>query len=629
MMARINFRRFVFPFFLLGLLTPVAHGQTTTPKTSKTKAAEAKARAAAAARKIRAKQLIEEVVADSKLVDSLADRAEIQAEAAYELWPADRNRARVIFRMAWDAASTADKESLKIQAESKARDPQASTHLSFVRGYVLENTAARDRALADEFLSDYASDPAAQTDRIEVDASDTDPWGKLSPEAAQRFNLAFNLLENGEPAQAIQIASPAFLERFNWRQIYFVSELWKVDPVNASRLYIQLIEQARRDPATGANDVLLLSTPVVSPGFMFVVDDQGGVRTRVLGSSKPIPIAPGVRQDFLNVAAEILMRPIMPETDEGRSPGAYASYYAGERLLPYFDREAPQFSGPVRLRNSSLANEIGAAWTGNLDQRLVKGEYPVNRQGDPLRNQLDELEEITDTGERDRILMEIVVIAANRLMWDRAKENADKINNQTSRRSAFSYIQLCQIADLTRAAKEDREADYLGFASFVRKADVPPVVTAWGLAQTALIANRLNHKTAATALFNEASICAGKTEAGTYQRIAAYAMLANLLLQHEQKQAWFSVPEIIQAVNSLGEYSSDRDFHGVFPDLSSSLRYNDAFLGSLGIFQLDYLFAALANLDFDRAADFARGFGTRMARIEAVMAVARVELDRK
>ncbi|MEO6394095.1 MAG: hypothetical protein ABIP75_19730 [Pyrinomonadaceae bacterium] len=574
-------------------------------------------------------QLIEEVVSDAKLVDSFADRAEIQSEVAYYLWPADRNRARTLFRIAWESAGAADKESQTPRRVTNGDSTSSEGPFTYIRGTVLLSAASRDQALADEFLAAMTKEEASESNDNSDTSSNEDPFGELSPAAEHRLSLAMSLLHEGDPARATEFASPAFNEGVSWRQISFLSDLWTVDAAGADRLYLQLVDRTRRDPKADPNDILLLSTPIVSPGLLCVVDAQGSVRSQVWGSNRPVPLSPGARESFLIAAAEILLRPQIPSGENGRSPQAYAGYFAAERLLSFFDREAPQFSGPLRMRSNSLTSEIGAAWISNLDQRLLNGEYPVNRHGDPLRNQLDELEETTDAGERDGLLLEVVAVAARRRMWDRARQNADKITDAGRRRGALSYIQVCQIADLTRTAKEDKEADFFSFASFVRKADVSPLVTAWGLAQTALIAKRLNNNPAATALFNEASTYAGKTESGTYRRVAGYVMLANMILQHDQKQSWFVLPEIVQVVNSLNQYPADDNFLDLLPELAPSLGFNSDFLVSADEFRLDKLFAALAALDFDRAADFARSFGPRMARIDAVMAVAKVELSKK
>src|SRR5256885_425976 len=76
------------------------------------------------------------------LVTALADeargfhnetlRARVQARAADALWDIDKDRARTLFRRAWDAAEVADRDADRKDEEERQRQQQASGGHAFV-----------------------------------------------------------------------------------------------------------------------------------------------------------------------------------------------------------------------------------------------------------------------------------------------------------------------------------------------------------------------------------------------------------------------------------------------------------------------------------------------------------------
>src|SRR5438270_9495915 len=102
------------------------------------------------------------------LVNTLADeartfrdpllRARVQARAADALWDSDKERARALFRRAWDEAEAADDEAdRRVEADRQRQMRERGsfvTHLPpSLRTEVLRLAAKRDRALGEEFLA--------------------------------------------------------------------------------------------------------------------------------------------------------------------------------------------------------------------------------------------------------------------------------------------------------------------------------------------------------------------------------------------------------------------------------------------------------------------------------------------
>src|ERR1043166_2069404 len=158
----------------------------------------------------------------TSLVSTLADearsfkdqtrRARVQARAADVLWDSDPERARELFRRAWEAAETVDADAAKKRAEEMRRqqdegEPMVVRGGPSLRSEVLRLAAKRDRKLGEEFLK--ALDEAAEKERADAatDQRRRDPNTRLG--ASQRLQLARRLVEDGEVERAIQFATPA------------------------------------------------------------------------------------------------------------------------------------------------------------------------------------------------------------------------------------------------------------------------------------------------------------------------------------------------------------------------------------------------------------------------------------
>ena len=91
-------------------------------------------------------------------------RARTLARIADALWDTDVERGRELFRKAWEAAGSADQETVRKRQEDIQRQ-RASTGGGYaipsypnVRGELLRLAARRDRELGEEFLQSLKAD---------------------------------------------------------------------------------------------------------------------------------------------------------------------------------------------------------------------------------------------------------------------------------------------------------------------------------------------------------------------------------------------------------------------------------------------------------------------------------------
>ncbi|OLE53960.1 MAG: hypothetical protein AUG51_10910 [Acidobacteria bacterium 13_1_20CM_3_53_8] len=345
-------------------------------------------------------ELLNEVAERARSFDDLYQRAHVQALAADALWPFDRERARAIFLRAWEAAKASD------DAEQE-QDGREIARVTEARDEILLKAAARDSVLRERFLRELLAqendeDNAGQNSSSSTqDSSSSSVWREPSPQSARRIELGYELLRRGNPDAAISVVMPAASEGVNASLMIFLLRLrQKYVRPNGDELLLALIEAARNGLRTNANTILLLSSPIVSPELLVIVDERGSLQLRSvprpamssgdslylidMDTSNGLSAArsmPSVSSAFYSVAASILLRPSSEQANAQRE--AVAVYFAITRLLPFFVRDAQQFVPELQARANSLAEEIEterpfANSVGSTGARANRGRAPAS-----------------------------------------------------------------------------------------------------------------------------------------------------------------------------------------------------------------------------------------------------------
>lgn len=579
-------------------------------------------------RRAKAVDVIVETADAARTFKDLYYRARIQTLAADALWLQDEGRARDIFRSAWEAATAFDKS--EQDAEERESGVPSTLPITEARDEVLAKAAARDSKLGEEFLRDLLSEKkdARETEQ-QRQFRRRSPWRELSEVGQRRLALAYTLLNQGDAKAASRTALPLLSEGVTADFITFLLILNDHDPLESTSLFMMLIGQTIADSQADAIDVLLISAPVISPRLVVTVDGQGALQFRTVPSRSPsvVPLVltnTAASDLFYRLSANILLK---PRTGAGTFSETVALYLAIGRMLPFFQHSAPQYVPDLRMRMSTLNNEIDAGRRDALNAQIELNSLTPSQPGDALRAQLDQLGRARDVADRDRIALGLVKKAAQKRLWDRARRGAMEIEDIDVRRSALSYIAVSQIADLLRTFTDDKEDNVDRLAKFVRNADVPQLVTAWGLAQTAVMATRKGDVATAAALLDEAVTFAARTPAGTWQRIAAYAAVARMALLIDMKRAWEILPEIVRSANALDDFSGDEWSIDIAVDRNNASEELEPLRVEDEVFRVDGLFAAMARLDSEKALTAARSIGRETPRAFALLAVARVMLS--
>ncbi|HEV7373291.1 MAG TPA: hypothetical protein VGN95_01115 [Pyrinomonadaceae bacterium] len=590
-------------------------------------------------RRAQAVTLLVETADKARLFDALFYRARIQMLAADALWPHDERQARAIFRRAWEAATASDKAEKEEAARGTDLFPATNENVTDARDEVLRKAAVRDARLAEIFLRDLLGEKdGASVDRNE--ATRRLAGGLLSANGARRLTLAYEMLEAGETRRAVEIIAPTINEGVGSELIAFIVRLRERSITDADMLYLRLIEHAAADPQTDANAVLLLSSPIVSPRLIVVVDEFGAVQFSVLtpASANAVtqqPVNERAQVAFYNLAASVLSRPLTQRDGALTVQELMARFYATGRLLPFYENSSAPYSAyapALRARHSELFNEIEASRREQVSSQFGVDSLTPAGFVDPLRSEADQLSRATDSAERERIAIVMVRTAVRNKYWDRARRAAAEIEDVERRRAALAFIQVQQIKDISAAYAEEKEDDFESVVKFVREADVPPFARAWGLAQAAVIAARKrNAQTSQTVagLINEAESYAARVAQGTPERVAAYGVVTTAAARVDTARSWSLLRELVKAANSVEDFTGEEVSFELVADDSSDTKMSARFSVEAEAFRLDGIFATMARLDFDKALAESRALDGDVPQAFATIAIARTVLEKE
>lgn len=579
-----------------------------------------------------------EAASAARKFEDQSHAARVQALAADALWRFDEPAARSIFQRAWETATQHDHAAEQKKDVSAGDESDEAANITTARDGVLAKVAARDVRLAEKYLREVLD---AERTRDEASGDDVDaspglsPWGEMSDEGARRLELADGLLERGDAARAAGVSSPATRDGVSADLIAFMLRLRAEDPAQADALFLRLLRTlAANAGAASTNELLLLSSYIVSPQLL-VVFDAGASQHRAIpdpprSTREAPPVAPEVRGAFYDLAARVLAA--RSHAAFGDSRETTALFFATARLLPFFEREAPNYVPGLRAQYAALASQLEAArrdaLTAQSEARTVTPKNPT----DPLRPFRDALKGISDKSQQDSWRLVTVAAAARQKLWAQARDTAAEIEDAEAQRTALMMIKARQIENLSRSYAKDATDSDERAAAFVRAADVPPLLRAWGYAQAAELAASRGKRERAVELLSEAATEAAAVESNSRQRVAAFVVVAKAGAMSDPQRAWENLSQAVRAANALDDFSDDDASFDILPP-SEWLEDVVAAHGldvkaAAAPFRLDDLFATMTRLDFERALTEASALKDDVLCAFVLISVARAELEK-
>jgi hypothetical protein len=622
---------------LLCLLVPVrpASGQTVKDATRQP-AAKQPAPASDAARKdkaeaqaetdriakeqrTQARSLLLSLASDARSFREQTLRARTLARIADALWDSDVDRGRELFRKAWEAAEIADADrERKIAAETQDQKAKpgggyAISTAPIMCTEVLRLAAGHDRALGEEFL-----DQLKRRTQQAADASTAQPFS-LTEVQSERLGLAERLLDAGDSERALQFADPV-LNVISIKGLNFLENLRDKNAAAADQRYAALLAGANVDPQADANTVSLLSSYIFTPHLFIRFSNTGTSTSQMAEATPPANVTPELRNAFFQTAAGILLRPQPPPEQDQGTAGVGGKYLVIKRLLPLFEQYTPgETIAALRGQLDALLPLVSKDTKQRDDDEYVrKGVRPDNPIEDQEQPLLDRLDHAKTSADRDWIYVQLAHLALKRTDL-RTRDFVEKIDELELRKDARAYFDPA----LAMRAIERKNTEQV--FTLVKDGELTHIQRSWLFMEVAKLSIKAN-RDRALLLVDEALTEARRIDGSDPDRPRAFLGVVNILLLGDRERAWEVAFDAVKAANSVEGFSGEDG--GLMIKLQrkghSSVSSRD-----VNDFDVDHTFKALANLDYDRAVDLARGFQGEAPRAAAVIAIARAVLSEK
>jgi hypothetical protein len=571
-------------------------------------------------RRAQAQSLLISLAADAGAYNDQKLRARTQARIADVLWDADAERARTLFRKAWEAAEIVDQEGLRkmqedIKEQQAKRGNSAVLGPPNVRGEVLRLAARRDRALGEEFLAKLNVEKARETAEA-TDKAKGDPFN--TPEGiTQRLTLARQLLAT-DVERALQFADPA-LTTLTREGIDFLSFLREKDANAADRRYAAMLAMAAGNLDSDANTVSLLSSYLFTPHAFVLFNGSGNSTTMSSRNSEPIVAPAELRAAFFRSAAGILLRPQPPPGQDQTTSGLEGKYLMIKRLLPLFEQFAPkEMTDAMRAQMDALGTAVPEDLRQRDDDTLREGIRPRLTNEDREKTLLDRIEHAKTSEERDALYLQLA-----RLVGDngelRARDYINKIEDSDLRQKTRAYVDMA----MTLRAVDKKDTDLV--LELVRTGELTHVQKAWALASVAKLLAKTDHEKS-LAVIEDAAAEARRIEGSDPDRARALMAVANALLLSDRGKSWDATYDAVKAANSSEGFTGE---DGVLRIGLQTKQMTTMRSSSAQDFDVLGIFTELARDDYNRTVELARGFEREAPRANAVIAIARAVLEDK
>ncbi|HKZ01283.1 MAG TPA: hypothetical protein VJ180_03535 [Pyrinomonadaceae bacterium] len=610
-----------------------ANGQTSSTKKEPSKKA-AKANSAkieqvdseeedavAAQRRLVAISLLTTLAEDAHSFRDQKLRARVQARAADALWESDTEKARALFRRAWENAGNADAEANKNQSEELRKlrasgGPVVMRGRPDIRNEVLRLVAKRDTELGEEFLKTL--EEAVERDTKEADFELTRNGNSAAPSAAKRLQVARRLLEDGDVETALKFAGPV-LDQVNRDSINFLSALREKNAQPADHRFLSLLARAELDPGSDANTVSGLSSYAFTP-FIYITfspDGGGNQMQERAGSQRPDVPAP-VRAAFFRVATQILLRPSPPLDQDRTSAGRTGKFMVIRRLLPLFDEYEPEKAANLRAQMAALTADVPEGMRSGDNRAVTRGILPDDTSRDTLDAMQNRLDRARTSEDRDAIYADYATALAGKGDL-RAKDLVDKIEDSEARKSVRGYTDF-QFAQLAVRNKDIAEA-----MRIAKTGELSAIQRIWTYTRIARLLIDTDRPRAVEVL-EAAGTEARRISGSDPDRPKGLMAVATGMIPGDRVRAWELITEAVKAANSA------ENFTGEDGNVSSRLQTRQMVLvtnASSEDFDLTGAFRALARDDFQRSIELAKSLTGEAARSLATLAIGRSALEKR
>jgi hypothetical protein len=527
-------------------------------------------------------------------------RSRSLARIADVLWDGDVELGRTLFRKAWEAAESGDRES---------KEPLN------LRQQVLTLAARRDRLLADEFLDKLKTDQES----AQAEKSGDDPWA-LPDASQQRLRLAGSLLRTGDLERALEFADPV-LRSVTLSTVDFLTLLREKNPAAADQRYAAMLASTRGSASADANTISLLSSYIFTPHLYVIFNTEGSASWSMPSVSfPPASVTPQLQSVFFQTAASVLLRPIQrtAEPDPDR-PGSAGQYMVVKRLMPIFEQFAPrEITETMRGQFEALSSLMTDSVRQGENDWTQKGISPEKSFTDQEDSLLDLIDHARSSDERDELYFKLALLEVSKDDL-KARDYVSHIEASWVRKLA----QPCVDWALALGAIKIKTIDTA--LELARKGELTHIQRVWVFTQAAKLLAKADH-VRALSLLDDATSEVRRIDGRDVDRPRGLLAIANALEVIEPERAWDAIFDAVKAANSVEDFAGEG---GVIAVAMNAKGLVFKRLDANPDFEVKGIFSVIANRDYDRAVQMALGFQNDAARANATIAICQIVLSER
>lgn len=548
--------------------------------------------------------LLVQLADQARALDDIAFAVHAQMQAASLLWPRDRERARAIYRRAFDSIAPIrlSKSSDNAQREPARRDFTAAERRQ-LRGELLNDIANRDPELAEEMtraLADSigAADGCAGNSVAECDQASQSKFslnGQSPMDVEQRellVSVALQIVEHS-PQRAMALGQLSMAAGISPNFTRLLILMRGVDSGLADLLFAGAVSRLEALAVVSLNDIHALGSYLVA----------------VVSSSERNAIDRNVATRFLNLAFKQIAhrseRMAIVATSVERMPRDESDtlYFVNRQLTDLFRRYLPNRLEDLRRCVGELSDTVASS--------LVAEAGEAN--ADASKESGSEVKAADDERDRDRLNARSAIASLAKGETSDALKAALKISVAETRDRVLAQVARRQLAAgaIEDAVWAARRIDNLS-------SRVDTIV----MLATALLASK--DRTRAVELLNESESYLTKARPTT-ERARSLLKVAGVFSSFDPLRSFEVMQAAIKSMNdTLRSMQNRQEVASVGADARRAGEIEEVFDSNL-----ERALAALARVDFDRALALAEQLADKEASIMAQLAVCRGGLASK
>jgi hypothetical protein len=430
--------------------------------------------------------------------------------------------------------------------------------------------------------------------------------------------VATELLAAGEAEKALAFAEPT-LTTINRQTIDFLSYVREKNPAAADARYANLLASSAMNPQADANTVSLLSSYIFTPHLLISFSGNGVSSSQSSDKIVAADVSPALLTAFFNTAAAILLRPSPPPGQDQSTSGLDGKYLVIKRLLPFFEQgAAPEQTQSLRSQLEALNQVVSDNTRRRDDEWIRRGVVPEKSAQDREQAILDRIDRAKTSDERDRLYIQLAFMTAGR--GDiRARDFVSKVEEPELRKQLQFYID----PSLAQTAIQKKQFDLA--LTLAEKGELSHIHRTWILTEAAKNSAKTDRQKSMD-LIDDAAAEARRMDVSDPNLARGLLAVANALTVIDPTRAWDATFDAVKAANSAeGFTGEDGELVMKFQSKGQSSVHNQ----DVPDFDVAGIFRTLADKDYDRAVELARGFQGEGPRAVATIAIARAVLEPK